>query len=204
MKSSGRPIRMPQKPGVRQRSVDDFCIKIRASMIPFGRDELVRFSPLRPRRRACADPRQAGGAAAKASSPGLVNRARPCCGVARRHRPLACGGPDRCRRSFSRRLMSGGLLKPIVKNYSSVRIAKMNATPPVRLALDKVVVRVTQLPLRRPIAAQAGRVHALAVHLDDVLTEQGVIGYSYLAPYRSYRNQIYRRPHRGHGGATAR
>jgi mandelate racemase len=32
----------------------------------------------------------------------------------------------------------------------------MNSTPPVRLTLDKVVVRVIQLPLRRPIVAKLG------------------------------------------------
>ena len=32
----------------------------------------------------------------------------------------------------------------------------MNATPPVRLTLDKVVVRVIHLPLRRPIVARLG------------------------------------------------
>ena len=32
----------------------------------------------------------------------------------------------------------------------------MNATPPVRLTLDKVVVRVIQVPMRRPIVARLG------------------------------------------------
>jgi hypothetical protein len=52
-----------RKPGVRRRSADDFCLQVRATMIPFGRDEHVRFSPLRSCRRACADPRRTGGAA---------------------------------------------------------------------------------------------------------------------------------------------
>jgi hypothetical protein len=32
----------------------------------------------------------------------------------------------------------------------------MNTTPPARLTLDKVVVRVIQVPLRRPIVAKLG------------------------------------------------
>ena len=81
--------------------------------------------------------------------------------------------------------MSSRLLKPIVKNYSSVRIAKIDATPPVRLTLDKVVVPVIQLPLRRPIVARLGEFMHLRFILTDVLTKQGVIGHSYLAPYRA-------------------
>ena len=42
----------------------------------------------------------------------------------------------------------------------------MNAIPPVRLTLDKVVVRVVQLPLRRPIVAKLGEFKQLAVHPD--------------------------------------
>ncbi len=61
----------------------------------------------------------------------------------------------------------------------------MNATPPVRLTLDKVVVRVIQLPLRRPLVARLAEFTHLPFILTDVLTKQGVIGHSYLAPYRA-------------------
>ena len=61
----------------------------------------------------------------------------------------------------------------------------MNATPPVRLTLDKVVVRVIRVPLRRPIVARLGEFKQLPFILTDVHTKQGVIGHSYLAPYRA-------------------
>jgi mandelate racemase len=60
----------------------------------------------------------------------------------------------------------------------------MNATPPVRLTLDKVVVRVIQVPLRRPIVAKLGEFKNLPFILTDVHTKEGVIGHSYLEPYR--------------------
>jgi mandelate racemase len=60
----------------------------------------------------------------------------------------------------------------------------MNATPPVRLTLDKVVVRVIQIPLRRPIVAKLGEFKHFPFILTDVLTKEGVIGHSYLEPYR--------------------
>jgi mandelate racemase len=60
----------------------------------------------------------------------------------------------------------------------------MNATPPVRLTLDKVVVRVIQLPLRRPIVAKLGEFKNFPFILTDVHTKEGVIGHSYLEPYR--------------------
>jgi mandelate racemase len=60
----------------------------------------------------------------------------------------------------------------------------MNATSPVRLTLDKVVVRVIQLPLRRPIVAKLGEFTHFPFILTDVLTKEGVIGHSYLEPYR--------------------
>jgi mandelate racemase len=60
----------------------------------------------------------------------------------------------------------------------------MNDTPPVRLTLDKVVVRVIQLPLRRSIVAKLGEFKHFPFILTDVLTKEGVIGHSYLEPYR--------------------
>jgi L-alanine-DL-glutamate epimerase-like enolase superfamily enzyme len=60
----------------------------------------------------------------------------------------------------------------------------MNATPPVRLTLDKVVVRVIQVPLRRPIVAKLGEFKNFPFILTDVHTKEGVIGHSYLEPYR--------------------
>ena len=60
----------------------------------------------------------------------------------------------------------------------------MNATPPVRLTLDKVVVRVIKVPLRRPIVARLGEFTHWPFILTDVHTKQGVIGHSYLEPYR--------------------
>jgi mandelate racemase len=60
----------------------------------------------------------------------------------------------------------------------------MNSTPLVRLTLDKVVVRVIQLPLRRPIVAKLGEFKNFPFILTDVFTREGVIGHSYLEPYR--------------------
>jgi mandelate racemase len=60
----------------------------------------------------------------------------------------------------------------------------MSATPPVRLTLDKVVVRVIQVPLRRPIVAKLGEFRHFPFILTDVHTKEGVVGHSYLEPYR--------------------
>jgi mandelate racemase len=60
----------------------------------------------------------------------------------------------------------------------------MNAAPPVRLTLDTVVVRVIQIPLRRPIVAKLGEFKHFPFILTDVLTKEGVVGHSYLEPYR--------------------
>ena len=60
----------------------------------------------------------------------------------------------------------------------------MNAKPPVLLTLDKVVVRVLQLPLRRPIVAKLGEFKHFPFILTDVHTKEDVIGHSYLEPYR--------------------
>jgi mandelate racemase len=60
----------------------------------------------------------------------------------------------------------------------------MNATSPVRLTLDKIVVRVIQVPLRRPIVAKLGEFRHFPFILTDVHTKEGVIGHSYLEPYR--------------------
>src|ERR1700751_4820149 len=58
----------------------------------------------------------------------------------------------------------------------------MNPTP--RLTLNKVVVRVIQVPLRRPIVAKIGEFKSWPFILTDVLTKEGVIGRSYLESYR--------------------
>jgi hypothetical protein len=55
----------------------------------------------------------------------------------------------------------------------------MSPNPPVRLTLDKVVVRVLQLPLRRPIVAKLGEFKTFPFILTDVLTKEGVVGHSY-------------------------
>ena len=60
----------------------------------------------------------------------------------------------------------------------------MSPKPPVRLTLDKVVVRVLHVPLRRPIVAKLGEFKNWPFILTDVLTKEGVIGHSYLEPYR--------------------
>ena len=60
----------------------------------------------------------------------------------------------------------------------------MNTAPTVRLTLDKVVVRVIQLPLRRPIVAKLGEFKNFPFILIDVHTKEGVVGHSYLEPYR--------------------
>jgi hypothetical protein len=54
----------------------------------------------------------------------------------------------------------------------------MNPTPPVRLTLEKVIVRVIQLPLRRPIVAKLGEFKNFPFILTDVRTKEGVIGRS--------------------------
>jgi mandelate racemase len=61
----------------------------------------------------------------------------------------------------------------------------MNSTPSVRLTFDKVVVRVIQLPLRRPIVAKLGEFKNFPFILTDVFTKEGIIGHSYLEPYRT-------------------
>ena len=61
----------------------------------------------------------------------------------------------------------------------------MNETARVRLRLDKVVVRVIKLPLRRPIVAKLGEFKDLPFILTDVYTKEGVVGHSYLEPYRA-------------------
>ena len=61
----------------------------------------------------------------------------------------------------------------------------MNATPGVRLTLDKVVVRVVQLPLGRAIVAKLGEFKNLPFILTDPHTKEGVVGHSYLEPYRA-------------------
>ncbi len=60
----------------------------------------------------------------------------------------------------------------------------MKTKPPVRLTLDKVVVRVVQIPMRRPIVARLGEFKSFPYILTDVHTNEGVIGHSYLEPYR--------------------
>jgi mandelate racemase len=60
----------------------------------------------------------------------------------------------------------------------------MKPTPPVRLTLDKVVVRVIEAPLRRPIVAKIGGFKKWPFILIDVLTKEGVIGHGYVEPYR--------------------
>ena len=55
---------------------------------------------------------------------------------------------------------------------------------PARLTLDKVVVRVIQAPLRRPIVAKIGEFKSWPFILTDVLTKEGVVGHSYLEGYR--------------------
>jgi len=60
----------------------------------------------------------------------------------------------------------------------------MNPTPPVRLTLDKIVVRVLNVPLRRPIVAKLGEFKTFPFILTDVHTKEGIIGHSYLEPYR--------------------
>ena len=60
----------------------------------------------------------------------------------------------------------------------------MNTPPRVRLTLDKVLVRVIQVPLRRSIVAKVGEYTHWPFILTDVLTKEGVVGHSYLEPYR--------------------
>ena len=69
-------------------------------------------------------------------------------------------------------------------NRSSLLDARLtSSTLPVRLTLDKVIVRVIQVPLRRPLVAKLGQFKNFPFILTDVLTKEGVIGHSYLEPY---------------------
>jgi mandelate racemase len=58
----------------------------------------------------------------------------------------------------------------------------MHATRPVRLTVEKVVVRVIQVPMGRPIVAKLGEFRNFPYILTDVHTNEGVIGHSYLVP----------------------
>ena len=55
---------------------------------------------------------------------------------------------------------------------------------PIRLTLEKVVARVVSVPLRRPIVGKVGNYDHWPFILIDVVTKEGVVGRSYLEPYR--------------------
>ncbi|MBV8578423.1 MAG: hypothetical protein JOZ58_25740 [Acetobacteraceae bacterium] len=55
---------------------------------------------------------------------------------------------------------------------------------PTRLTLEKVVPRVVNVPLRRPIVGKVGYYDHWPFVLIDVMTKEGVVGRSYLEPYR--------------------
>jgi hypothetical protein len=61
----------------------------------------------------------------------------------------------------------------------------MNPTP--RLTLDKVVVRVIQAPLRRPIVAKIGEFKSWPFILTDVLTKEASWAIAILSPTGSPR-----------------
>src|SRR6478609_6219403 len=55
---------------------------------------------------------------------------------------------------------------------------------PSRLTLEKVVPRVINVPLRRSIVGKVGNYDHWPFILIDVVTKEGVVGTSYLEPYR--------------------
>ena len=60
----------------------------------------------------------------------------------------------------------------------------MNAEPIQKLTLESVQVRGVVVPLRRPIVAKVGEYAHWPLILIDVRTKEGVVGRSYLEPYR--------------------
>ncbi|MBV8095612.1 MAG: hypothetical protein JOY71_11650 [Acetobacteraceae bacterium] len=60
----------------------------------------------------------------------------------------------------------------------------MSAPVPARLTLDKVVSRVISVPMRRPIVSRVGNYGRWPFILIDVITKEGIVGRSYLEPYR--------------------
>jgi hypothetical protein len=59
----------------------------------------------------------------------------------------------------------------------------MKTKSPMRLTMDKVVVRVVQIPMRRPIVARLGEFKSFPYILTDVHTGEGVIRHTNLEPY---------------------
>ena len=60
----------------------------------------------------------------------------------------------------------------------------VSITAPAQLTLDKVISRVISVPLRRPIVAKVGNYPRWPFILIDVITREGIVGRSYLEPYR--------------------
>ena len=52
-----------------------------------------------------------------------------------------------------------------------------------KLTLKSVAVRPVLVPLRRPVVSKVGSFEAWPMILIDLMTEQGVVGRSYLEPY---------------------
>jgi mandelate racemase len=62
-------------------------------------------------------------------------------------------------------------------------MAKQPDTSSQALVADRVEIRVTSVPLRRPIVSNVGVYREWPFILVDVVTKQGVVGRSYLEPY---------------------
>ncbi len=64
------------------------------------------------------------------------------------------------------------------------KIATVSTRTPTKLTLERVVSRVINVPMRRPIVAKVGNYPDWPFILIDVYTQEGVVGRSYLEPYR--------------------
>src|SRR5271166_750530 len=52
-----------------------------------------------------------------------------------------------------------------------------------RLTLRTVEIRSVSIPLKRPVVSKVGRFDRWPLVLDDLHTEEGIVGRSYLEPY---------------------
>ena len=52
-----------------------------------------------------------------------------------------------------------------------------------KLTLKSVTVRPVLVPLRRPVVSKVGSFDAWPMILIDLVTEEGIVGRSYLEPY---------------------
>ena len=53
-----------------------------------------------------------------------------------------------------------------------------------QLTLEKIQIRTASVPLNRPIVAKVGQLKDWPLILIDIYTKEGIVGRSYLEPYR--------------------